>query len=48
METFKARVISRGRITIPDTLRELLGIEEGDFVEVQLKKVDNPKEASKE
>jgi len=45
MESFKARVISGGRITIPDTLRELLKIRDGDFVEVELKKVNNPGEA---
>jgi len=46
METFKARVISRGRITIPDTLRELLKIKEGDFVEVQVEKIPDSKGAS--
>lgn len=42
MEKFKAQVISGGRITIPDVVRELLNIEDGDFVEVQVNgKVEN-------
>lgn len=43
MESFKARVISRGRITIPETIREIEDIKDGDVVEVKLKKL---KEAS--
>lgn len=39
MESFKARVISGGRVTIPDTIRELEDIKDGDFVEVKLKKL---------
>jgi len=35
-ESFVAQVIADGRITIPLTLRKLLGIKEGDFVKVQL------------
>ena len=31
--TFKTRVQSGGRISIPDTEREVLGIEEGDIVQ---------------
>lgn len=33
MGSFKARVQSGGRISIPDTERETLGIEEGDVVQ---------------
>jgi len=40
---FKARVIADGRITLPLTLRELLGIDTGNIVEVQLlRKVQIP------
>jgi len=46
MESFKAEVISGGRITIPDLVRKLLKIEDGDVVEVQVEKVNNPEEAS--
>lgn len=47
-EKFKAKVIADGRITIPLVLRELMNIDTGDFVEVQLlQKVQVPvKEAS--
>lgn len=31
--TFKSRVQSGGRISIPDTEREILGIQEGDIVQ---------------
>jgi len=40
---FLARVISRGRITIPDEIRELLNIKEGDLLEVTIKKVKEVK-----
>lgn len=37
---FSAKIISRGRITIPDKIREELGLEEGDVVQVEgLKKM---------
>jgi len=35
-EKFKAQVIADGRITISLTLRKLMSIESGDFVELQL------------
>lgn len=38
-ELFKAEVISLGRITIPKTIRDLLEIEDGDFVDVGISKV---------
>ncbi len=37
--TFLARVISGGRVTIPEELRELLGIREGDMIELQILKL---------
>ena len=48
MERFRAPVISQGRITIPESIRKKLGIEEGDYVQVEdIKKLvpkPNPKE----
>lgn len=44
---FSARVISLGRITIPDELRTLHGIQEGDIVEFEIRsvqKTSNPRE----
>jgi len=35
---FVARIISDGRITIPDTLRELFDIKDGDLVELEIKR----------
>lgn len=41
MDPFISRVIGDGRITIPKKLREKQGINEGDFVEVQvIRKID--------
>jgi AbrB family looped-hinge helix DNA binding protein len=37
-EKFIAQVIANGRITIPDTIRELLAIKEGDYVELKVRK----------
>jgi len=36
---FVARVISGGRVTIPETIRELLGVKDGDLVEVQIESI---------
>jgi len=36
---FIAKVIQLGRITIPIEIRKLLGIREGDFVELEIKNV---------
>ena len=32
VERFVAKVLQGGKVTIPKRLRELLGVEEGDFV----------------
>jgi len=32
VERFVARVLQGGKVTIPKRLRELLGVEEGDYV----------------
>ena len=41
MATFKTRVQSGGRISIPDAEREALGIEEGDIVQTVVLPVTN-------
>lgn len=38
MNGFKSKVFGKGRITIPKQIREKLGIEEGDYVEVEILK----------
>ena len=42
---FNSKVISDGRITIPRNERALLGIEDGDYVTVEIKKIKKPQEA---
>jgi len=37
--TFRCRVSTDGRITLPSEIRESEGIEKGDFVDVKVKKV---------
>jgi len=44
MATFKTRVQSGGRISIPDAEREALGIEEGDIVQTVVLPVSNNQE----
>jgi len=44
MATFKTRVQSGGRISIPDAEREALGIEEGDIVQTVVLPVTNNQE----
>jgi len=44
MATFKTRVQSGGRISIPDAEREALGIEEGDIVQTVVLPVSNKQE----
>jgi len=44
---FTAKVISLGRITIPDELRSLHDIHEGYFVELELRSVQKPPEGAK-
>jgi len=34
-----AQVVSSGRVTIPEAAREVLDIEEGDFVEIEVRPV---------
>lgn len=40
-----AQVISEGRVTIPRPLRSELAIEEGDLVEIEIRRVDGGKSA---
>jgi AbrB family looped-hinge helix DNA binding protein len=37
MRTVPARVISDGRVTIPEDVREELGVSEGDYVFVDVR-----------
>ena len=36
---FKAKVEKRGRLTIPAAVRDLYGIDEGDFIAVKVEKI---------
>jgi len=40
-ENFKAEVISLGRVTIPKTIRDILSISDGDYVEITIKKIEH-------
>ena len=40
---FVAKVIKFGRVTIPQEIRELLSIDEGDYVVVEIEKVKKRK-----
>ncbi len=42
-ETFVGQIITDGRITIPDKVRQILGLKEGHFVRVVIEKADNPR-----
>lgn len=42
METFKAEIFNKGRITIPITIRKLLDLNEGDIIEVTIQKIVTP------
>jgi len=37
---FIAKVISLGRITIPEEIREILSIQDGDIVEAEIRKIE--------
>jgi len=39
VERFVARVFSGGKVTIPKRLRELLGVEDGDYVRLDVVEV---------
>jgi AbrB family looped-hinge helix DNA binding protein len=43
-ESFISKVIADGRVTIPKDMRKKKGIDEGDFVEVQLVRKISPSE----
>jgi len=40
------KVIKDGRITIPQEIRELESIKEGDFLRITIEKIDRSKQAS--
>lgn len=37
------KVIKDGRVTIPQEIRELEGIKEGDFLKITIEKIDRSK-----
>jgi AbrB family looped-hinge helix DNA binding protein len=39
LERFVAKVLQGGKVTIPKRVRELLGVEEGDYVRLVLMEV---------
>ena len=43
MEQFVCRVFQGGKVTIPKRLRELLGVDDGDYVRLGLVEVVKPK-----
>jgi bifunctional DNA-binding transcriptional regulator/antitoxin component of YhaV-PrlF toxin-antitoxin module len=43
VEQFVARVFQGGKVTIPKRLRELVGVEDGDYVRLGLVEVIKPK-----
>ena len=45
-EVFWTRVISDGRITIPDDFRKLWQIEEGDMVQIKIEAVHKSNEVA--
>ncbi|MEM2291660.1 MAG: hypothetical protein QXX41_00120 [Nitrososphaerota archaeon] len=46
-KSFVARVQKEYRIQIPDPLRIVMGINEGDYVEIKIKKAKPPREEEK-
>jgi len=47
-EVFVARVVAGGKVTIPLLVREVLKIEEGDYVRVSISEVIKKKQQRKE
>jgi bifunctional DNA-binding transcriptional regulator/antitoxin component of YhaV-PrlF toxin-antitoxin module len=43
VEQFVARVFQGGKVTIPKRLRELVGVEDGDYVRLGVVEVVKPK-----
>ena len=41
------RVMKNGRITIPSDIRELEGIEEGNYVQISVEKIEKLNDASR-
>jgi len=44
-ETFVAKIIVGGRITIPESVRDVLGLKEGDLVRAVVEKANKTKGA---
>jgi len=47
LEVFVARVFQGGKVTVPKRLRELLGVEDGDYVRLGLVEVIERKRKGK-
>jgi AbrB family looped-hinge helix DNA binding protein len=47
MEQFVVRVFQGGKVTIPKRVRELLGVEDGDYVRLGVVEVIEPKTRGK-
>jgi len=41
---FTVKVMQLGRVTIPESVRELLGINPGDIVEIKIQKKTPPRD----
>jgi AbrB family looped-hinge helix DNA binding protein len=46
LHTATVKVIKDGRVTIPQEIRELENIKEGDFLRITLVKIDRTKQTS--
>lgn len=43
-ETFVGQIIADGRVTIPETIRAILCVKEGDYVKIVIEKKETAKE----
>jgi len=43
-ENFVKKIVSGGRVTVPYEIREKLGLEKGDLVNLKIRKVEKGKE----
>ncbi len=40
---FTAKIMAKGRITVPQNERDVIGLDVGDFVQVRIKKIAKEK-----
>ena len=38
---FTAKLIAKNRVTVPEATREVLGLNQGDYVEIVIQKLDH-------